>query len=328
MLIHDNPLSNTGKPVGHNGDLVGAPEGFNKDIKFYNNICSKLVNDNVNILSGFNACIESWYDQGGWEVFNNTFNGGGTAIDVARGGANIGTYAYSWYVHDNIFQEYALVSTYPLTGTASMGVQFETMNPNGGDAIIINNHFKNTATAVQITLSHTSGEAMKRLYVNNNLMENMGYADGSFGGFIINLSNSKGIIDSVFIDNNTMIGGTTGYSRAGLYIEADAGAISTTNIYYRNNIIENISGYGYLTFRGTIASDHIFSQHNITFNNSHSNSPYYFSGTPTTTNLTNTENIISNPLLDGSFHLQGASPAIGAGLNVGHGTDIGYKRKN
>src|ERR1019366_4626116 len=99
MLIHDNTLTNTGKAQTHNGDLVGAVIGFNKDVKFYNNVCNKPLDEG----NEFDCGIEEWYDMGGWEIYGCTFNGGGNMLDIGFGGAEKGAYAYSFYIHDNFF---------------------------------------------------------------------------------------------------------------------------------------------------------------------------------------------------------------------------------
>ena len=206
----------------------------------------------------------------------------------------------------------------------AIGVQFETdLNPTAGDAIIINNHFKNTAIAVEVLMGHSTNEGFHNLYFHNNLLENMGYADGSFGGFMMYLAMDNGTgIDSIFIDNNTMIGGLSpGNAKFALFIECNTAHIK--NVYFRNNIAENIAAYGYITFRGSVAADNIYSQNNITYLNSNTNNPYYITGTPTATHFTNSGNIITNPVLDGIYHLTSSSPAIGACINLGYGTDIG-----
>lgn len=322
MLIHDNTFDNRSKSTTHNGDLIGAVVGFNKDMKIYNNTMLKPRDDG----NEFNCGFETWYDQGGTEWYNNNYTGGGDAIDIGFGGANKGTYGYSWYIHDNLFQLSAQPDSFPTYPKAigSMGVQFETqLNPNAGDAIIVNNHFKNLGTAVQMVEDAHAGDAIRRVYIHNNLCENMGYANNNYGGVFYFTISTGTTLDSIFLDNNTITTGSPGSTRAALFLEHSGGVMS--NIYFRNTIVKGItsSGYGYITFRGSVAVDHLFSQSNSLYLNTNSNNPFYFAGAPTATNFTNTGNLTSNPLLDASFHLQTGSPAIGSGIEAGYGLDRG-----
>jgi len=317
-LIHDNTFIQTGKEKSHNGNIVGAVEGYNKNGKYYNNVSYKPNDESE---QEWNFGIESWYDEGGIEVYGNTFNGGGNAIDVGTGGGLKGEYAYSWYIHDNLFQTESQLAKFPVGRAQCIGVQFED---SASDATITNNHFKNIGTGVQLTLSHGAAETQKRIYINNNLFENMGYADGSFGGFMVVLTCSAGAgFDSIFIDNNTFISGNIGHSRAALYINSASG--QTSNIYFRNNIIKSVATYGYITFDGTHKIDKVFSQNNIIYNNSNNNNPFT-RGSPRVTNFINTGNIVSDPQLDNNYHLKAGSPGIGRGTDVGHGKNIGAQR--
>ena len=318
--IHDNIFSQTGKDKSHNGNIIGAVEGHNKNGKYYNNVSFKPNDESEH---QWNFAIESWYDEGGIEVYGNTFNGGGDAIDVGTGGGVKGDYAYSWYIHDNLFQTESQLQKFPVGRAQCMGIQFED---SVSDAIITNNHFKNIGTGVQLTLSHGAAETQKRIYINNNLFENMGYADGSFGGFMVVLTCSRGAgFDSILIDNNTFISGSIGHARAALYINSASG--QTSNIYFRNNIIKNVATFGYITFDGTHKIDNVVSQNNIVYNNSNNNSPFT-RGSPIVTRFINRDNIIGDPLLDNNYHLREGSPGIGRATDIGHGKDIGARRNN
>lgn len=331
MLIHDNTIDNTGKAQGHNGDLIGAIQGNNKDIKLYNNILNKPHDEG----NSFNCGVETWFDMGGWEVYGNTYTGGGAAFDIGYGGARKYGFPYSWYFHDNTFHNTTFLDSLPTysgsIGSIAINIESSTHATYGpfpifasGDIIISNNHCDKIADLVSATLNNNASDTLHRVYVYKNLCENMGYRDDSYSAvFYLHITNGS-LIDSFFIDNNTLSGDTlTGSSKAILFTEHSIGTIS--NIYFRNNIAQKANGgYGYLTFRGTRACNRVFIQKNITYLNSHSNSTYYFSGTPLTTNFTITPaNLLTDPLVNSDYTLKSSSPARGVGISVGYGTDIG-----
>lgn len=280
LLFQYDTLSNTGKAPGHNGNLFGAVQGNNKAVKWFYCIMTKPAEQN----DGYNFGIESWYDMGGCEFAFNTYTGGGNAIDIGYGGANKGAFANSWYIHDNIFQNAALTNYSGSGGTVgSIAVQFEPstfiaqapQNATAGDAIIINNYLNRIGTLVKITLGNYSLDHVNRIYINHNVCENMGYINSTYSGIFSFAMTNGTKIDSIFIDNNTLLGSTLAGSPKGIIIlDPKVGLIS--NIFFRNNIVENALGYGYFVLFGNNACDRIFSQNNIAFQNAFSNNaPYY-----------------------------------------------------
>lgn len=293
ILFQFDTLSNATNTLGitHNGNLFGAVQGNNIGAKWLNCIFTKPPDTG----NQFNFGIESWYDQGGCQYRNNTYTGGGNAIDIGYGGANKGDSTYSWLIRNNLFTNPALLTSSGTQPVLSIAVQLEPsknvtpscpcsslpLNAEIGDAIIDSNYLKNIGTLCQITLNNFAGNFCDNIYINHNVGESMGYANNTYSGvfnFVIGLGTR---IDSIFIDNNTIVGSHTGTITGGtatvgapkaiLILQPDVGAI--TDIYFRNNIALFGSGYGYLLFRGLNATNRVKSQNNITFQNASTNNP-------------------------------------------------------
>ncbi len=326
LTLKYDTLININKAQTHNGDLFCSVQGNNKNTIFSNCFMQKPADEGT----AFNFCIEDWYDMGGCVIEYCTFKGGGNHIDIAQGGAYRGASQYSWIIHDNYFYSDNLLTSSGSQPTWSFAIQLESstdaqwapQNPRNGDMLIYNNHCKKIGSLLYIDLTRYSNDFIRNIVVHNNLCDSMGYANNTYGA-IVNVLMNKGVsIDSLFIDNNTFVSLTgTGGTQAGVILEPDSGRFS--NIYFRNNIVENFSTYGYFAFRGSHACDSVYLQKNITYSNAYSNSYHIFSGVPAPTNLTNSGNLTSNPLLNINYYLTSGSPAIGAALNVGFGIDIG-----
>jgi len=331
MSIHDNLLRNTGRPQGHNGNIIGAVQGWNKGIHYYRNMSFKPLNEgNVN-----NFGIESWYDQGGWEIDHNTFDGGGNAIDISFGGVK-GAYPYSFYIHHNNF---TAAANPPFDAAAghfwiySVGIQFEGEDIiNAGDAEISYNHFKNIGGAVMFTQSHGVHESVHDVWIHNNLCQNLGYAGGEFHSFAFELeavsgtsSNRNILIDSIFIYNNTIIG--AGKLRSAVFLNA-AAPYGIANIFIRNNILKDIGtagSYSYLTWWGNGTISNVVSEHNLLFGNMAANDTTRGHGqTVNIRNFRASANMVRDPRLGANFAPVPGSPAINAASPLGFGKNIGF----
>jgi K319L-like, PKD domain len=329
-IIRDNTFDQTGRPQGHNGNVMGAVFGHNKGWSYYRNVSTKPDYDGpmaADDSTGWNFALEVWANDGGAEIWGNTFNGGGNAIDVGGGDNSKGDYAYSWYVHDNVFQLDKQLSTTPTDTLAPMAVQFETPT---SDAIVSNNRFVRLAHGIQIILSHTGDTVTQRIAIHNNVFEDMGFVDGSFGGTMVAIGLSQGtLIDSISIDNNTMLSGTNGHARAAVWLDNENPSGTISNIAVRDNIVENVSTWGYLTFNGDSSIVGVTSSHNILFQNADANAAYTHVTTsltpsvPTVTGFAESGNLMMDPELGPDLHPLPGSPALGAGIDVGYGTTIG-----
>lgn len=293
LLFQFDTVSNATNPLGitHNGNLFGGVQGNNIGTRWLDQVWAKPPDTG----NQYNFGIESWYDQGGSEVARCKYTGGGNVIDIGYGGANKGDSAYSWYIHHDTITNPALLTSSGTQPVLSIFVQFEPsknvnpacpcssipLNADIGDARIEYNYLKNVGSISQITLNNFIGNFVDNLYFNHNVGESMGYANNTYSGvfnFVLGLGTR---IDSIFIDNNTIVGNHTGTIPGGtagvganwatLILQADTGAI--TDIYFRNNIALYANSSGYLLFRGKYATNRVKSQNNITFKNGFTNNP-------------------------------------------------------
>jgi len=320
MEIHDCVLTQTGRSLGTNGNLLYLWGATNKALKFYNNTCTKPTTDGVisGNVNGWNFHIESGYSYG-YEIYNNTFIGG-VAIDFAGGIQVKGDYDYSWYVHNNDFSITSQI-TAPAAGTHSPhAMDLERTNE---DVVVTRNSFTNYPTAINLTLSANTYH-YERLYFTYNIFSNVGYSDGgyAYGGFqFVGSETATGdLCSDVYILNNTFDGnGARGFIMLQQPYNMD-------NIYIRNNIFQDAVTWGYIiawnvvgvsaTPTGTLTGFYI--DNNIMYNNATSNGIYYREGkTMTIASFLNNQ-VGVDPLFRSAsdFHLQSTSPAIDAGLDV------------
>ena len=107
-------------------------------------------------------------------------------------------------------------------------------------------------------------------YVYYNLIENLGNATNNFSsGVSLKPYGSQVnpiVFDNIYIDNNTIISGTTHHGYTGVSLETVS---SMTNIYVRNNIIQGFGSYPilYSYAFGTPSGSTHYIQNNIFYNN-------------------------------------------------------------
>jgi hypothetical protein len=312
LLIHDNILVDTSRALGHNGNIYSPNyDNYAKNFKWYNNKSYKLPYED-NIKPSFH--LEMWDAQGGMEIYNNEFHGGQMLIDLGGNAVTKGASTYSFYIHDNLFIQAVQYATKPALDL--MGINIE------GDAeyiVITNNHFKKCGNGIHMTLNHTSSTGMVNVVVRNNLFDSCGFIDGtdSHDVGIGPSASSFGacLIRDIYIDNNTMV--NVG-SRAGFSFDIPSLA-TARNLRFRNNIVENIVNFGYVTIgNGAGDKDSIYLQNNISFNNNHSNDTLMRSGATKPTTVIGVNTVIKlNPVLNSDYTLGIGSPAFNAGLNIG-----------
>jgi len=307
MLIYNNTFDQTQRTTGENGNCIYGINGHLEDIKIYNNKFHKPNDEG----SEWNFHIELFHVEGGFEIYNNQFLGGGQHIDSGQE-ASKGNYDYSLWIHDNTFEMANQLPTMP--HRFSEGIDLEL---NTTDAIIENNHFRNLGMGIELNIRN-SGHVMQNIKIRKNIFENMGYADNSWNTIIMLVGSdvSDHTFQNIFIDNNDIVTGTAGKSTVGIMLQS-TGLIK--NVYIRNNIFQNIGSYGYLAFWNTAGSIvNVYSQNNILYNNGNNNDAAY-NGTIPVTNFVNTNNKKINPLFVSStdFNFQQGSPGINAGIDVG-----------
>jgi len=310
-LIHDNTIDGTTRSIGHNGNFLSGAY-HNKGIKVYKNISKKLDNED----GSWNFHIEMWNTDGGFEVYNNEFWGGDTGIDIAGAWNNKGSYAYSWYVHDNLF-----TGTPEVSGNGKYCIDME--NKSVLDVWIYRNHFLNRPTPINVTNGTTANAELRRIYICYNIMEKCGWNNSKNYINLLNF-NIRGdmVVEDVFINNNVILGDQVTYTTA---IQLDnKGTITNFNII--NNIIEHNQNATWLNVinNGTINGLNI--KNNILFKNANNNDPV-FTG-KSVRNYEFLNNLKVDPLFVSStdFHLQATSPAIRKGLFI-RGLTIDYEGK-
>lgn len=308
-------------PSGQNGNIMMM--AWNKGFKYYDNVSWKSLDEG----GVFNMGIEEWNSLGGNEIYNNTFNGGGLAIDIAGVSNTKGDYDYSWWIHHNnfILTEQGL-STSPVTA-----VSFEA---NNSDAIVSYNRIVNYGKAFVITQAAAAAHTTSNIKFIYNLCENIGQTDSPYGALITLWNdNENDIIENIYIYNNTFKAyGCNAGIRAVIY-----GTLS--DIYIYNNIVEGIrfydvagSYFGWLKFEARrpphlpVAIENVYIRNNIIYDNVNDNEIYYDSGVEAVvTDLVESDNIQDppgyvDPYTD--FNLLITSPAIKSGLYVGLTIDL------
>jgi hypothetical protein len=316
LLIHDNIMTETGRPTGTQGwPIKSCNEGYTKNCKIYNNTIKRdpfpfAANGDNNY---WDFAIEL-FNESGLEIYNNTIEG---AIDMNH--QTKGSSAYSVYIHDNII---GFNSNSPNWGDGVI-LEYET-----NDAIVEKNIFKNIAFPIFFSLR--TGNTMNNIRINNNLAYNIGMTNNTKQGLGIRIATNDNIYSSnnFQILNNTFIG-LTGANMPYWGINIPSGT-GSSNIKVANNIVTNFDA-------GAVVADlasginTLSIQNNNFYQNANNNAPYFTGGTPT--GYTYSGNISVNPLFLApaslNYTLQAVSPAIDAGIYVGltyngGGPDIGY----
>lgn len=306
MRIFNNTIIQTTRAQGSNKDNVYLR--YNKDLKFYNNKSYKPDNES----NGWNFHIESQGGLGGIEFYDNEFLGGGVGIDIA-GTSNVkGDYAYSWWVHNNLFKMTAPLA-WGLAGKGALGVTFEATNE---DAIVEKNWFENLSYGVAFATVVWGGDHDTRIKIRYNVFKTIGWTDYKYVGIIhMNAYHANAYIRQIQIDNNLFLAGNT------LGIVYFSGAGNIENIDIRNNIIKDVDDTGILYFRND-AGDYntINLLKNIIFNNT--NDDNYYDGGKVVPGVTE-DTINSDPTFNSAsdYHLKAGSPGIDAGIDVDAVTD-------
>ncbi len=322
LLIHDNTLRQTGAPAGMNNNILDAKEGYNQGLKFYNNISYKPEGNG----NDWNFHIESWNVTGGFEVYNNKFYGGTQPIDVGGNTNTKGSYAYSWWIHNNLF---SISQLQPKQEPNIIGITLESLVE---DVIIEKNHFENFPFGVTFGITFNATDHQERIRVNNNLFENVGWKDDgdvykkwSYAIFL-ETTQSTSYFKDIYIYNNTIKAAEANPPYAGICFNSIKGP--TTNIRIVNNIIMNFYSAPILITQGSPLGniDYLYDENNIMYGSPAHDNDIFYQGGEYITHLTQVNNIKQDPILVGGtpfdFSLKTGSPAINAGKDVGLTTDF------
>jgi hypothetical protein len=310
ILIHNNNLTSCARAGSlKEGECIGASKYW-KNCKIYNNNLQVTVHQ----TDYFDMAMEMFHSMGGNEIYNNVIEGG--CIDLCWNYCPSSS-SYSIDIHDNI------IGTDTLLNYAVWGVALET---NSSDVVIRNNHIKNVAFPVGLTVGYPEfgedSETIKNINIYYNIFENCGSTLDSWGlGITMGRSNERSpsilFFDNINIWNNIITSVTTLPIFAGVLLPNFATA---TNINICNNIIQGFNqcpvwlrNYHYEPG----ASITGLSVENNIFYNNRQNSPKYeidiISNEIRQNNLTNSPLFVSSS----DFHLMAGSAAIDAGKNVG-----------
>jgi hypothetical protein len=309
MEAYDNTFTHNSRPAGHNGDVVMGI--WNKGIKLYRNKFYK----NDTEAGEWNFVIEMANSQGGYEVFNNEFHGSECCIDCGTyppgGGGNIkGSYAYSWYIHDNLFTT-STGNNIPINYGESC-INIEGVKTEG--IWIYNNHMVSRGTFVRCDNGTSWANIVSDIQVCYNLLENVGWNAAGWDERFNYFNDNGGVqLTNVLWYNNVLIANNL-TKGSGISIINNSSTITNFNI--KNNIFIHCHYNGFLdiTNGGTFNGLHV--DNNDLYDNSR-NTPFISGTTPINYTLNN--NITGNPLFVSAsdFHLQSSSPCINKGVDVG-----------
>lgn len=309
FLLHDNTFTQTFRPSGQNGNILGGE--WNKGLKIYTNTFTKSDNEG----SAWNFFFELWHWQGGGEVHDNTFKGAATMdiVDVMKSTAQYGLKIYN--------NNYLVASTVAFTANQPYSICIEGRS-RLEYMYIYNNYFKNVPNAIEYNMTVNTGEGyssfnVNHIYLYGNVLENVGMTDLSNYPIWIEGygSNSNITVDNFNIYNNS-IQGVNNSNKALTGIQWDvAGKFS--NIFVQNNIITNCRNAA-ITFHSNLSGatlTNVTVNNNLYYNNATNAAAYNM----TVSNKVENNNIVGNPLFVSStdYHLQASSPAVNKGINVG-----------
>ena len=305
MLIHDNTFDQR-YTLGENGDTFA---GFqNEGLQIYNNIFYRNSYEN----GAYNWYAELHYNRGGFQLYNNTFNGF-AAFDFSC--SVVGTWDFGGRIYDNSFiaPEPAYADDHRLGF-----VELETYDYEN-DIYVYRNYFKNAVIGVHL---NNIGVSANYIWIYDNIFEDIGNTRDNYS-YGIKVESNWGStpptptpIDNLYIYNNVIDAGTSAYVGIHTYV---MGTVTNQNI--RNNIITGNFDYPILFDADQNGrSINTLNINNNIFYACDYNSIYYTTEI-TYTGRNDADNLVADPLFVGgspyNFHLSGTgSPAYHAGMYV------------
>lgn len=308
MLIHDNVITQPDRTGGTGANGYGVKYcggGYNRGLKIYNNTITVFPFAGT----GFDFAIELWNVRGGTEIYNNTIQG---VIDVCNwANSNVG-YGFSVKIYNNT------IGFNALGAQREVGITFEGVFDQ---VYIYNNRIKNVAIALLFNDGMVDGvtDTQSNINVYYNLITGIGRSGVSNNGLGIYFTTDLNLAN-VSILNNTIYAGVSGVPLNGFRF-LQTGTCS--NLAIKNNIVQGFPQPPIYFEACTVASATI--QNNLLYGNGYSNVAHYYYNSATITSLTETGNVVANPLFVNAgtdFNLQAASPAKNAGLSVSLTSDF------
>jgi uncharacterized repeat protein (TIGR02059 family) len=308
FIVHDNTFTLTSRAAGLNGDTFQGGS-FCKGFQMYNNISTRLPDEGIN---GLSYHWETADTQGGFQIYNNQFYGGEQSIDLAanpdgQDGHYKNSYAYTFYIHDNYFEN----NPNEPTSNNSTCILLEDENVN--DVIITRNHFYKQPVVFGMDATNGITNSYNNIMFSYNILEKCGWQVGNTDKFIVRITNNgAGTFNNISFYNNVITGDQL-TAMIGFLIKP-SGTINNLNI--KNNILEYCKYQSWLDVQNSGTINGLHADNNILYNNINNNDPL-FSGN-SVSNYTLLNDIKTDPLFVSStnFHLQSGSPAIGKGLAI------------
>ena len=318
MLVYNNKITVAYRTGGLNGyDIKYCMSGYNKGLKIYNNTFirppfSGKYND-------FDFSLELWNCRGGIEIYNNTING---SVDMSGDNPapcnDEGGYGFAAKIHNNT------IGWTTWQTNEQMGIDIERAHTGG--MYIYNNHFTHLSTPIIFYQGYDSRahDIVEDIFIYYNIAEEVGHTSDHYSNFIAighigTDANPNIIYRRLYIVNNTAVQGSGGGGTEGFMNIHIAGTGSY--FYIKNNIIVGFGaagGGGAVDVDGSelISLTNVTLQNNLYYQNLVNGMFYYYGGSASFD--VDSANITGNPIFASTtdFHLQGTSPAIGAGIQI------------
>ena len=310
FTLHDNILINTSRGL-LDGDIASGQS--NRRLKIYNNTFTRGTQLSYPTPTYWDFVGEIRWNFGECEFYNNTCSG---SVDLCY------TYKQSLSYGFKVYNNTMGFDTQDNNHNIALSLEADTYNVE-----IYNNHFKNVTYALTSNQLNNPVSGLSTIASDitfrNNLCENLGYVGYPGGSGVFISGGGAPTVSNIFIYNNTITACTTGsYAyQWGIQVPRDG---TVTNVKIQNNIIE---GFSYapivcdVGYTGSVTINGLFITNNDFYANGNNNNPLFSGVTPT--NYTTSNVLKVDPLFTPDFHLMSNSPAIGAGTDVGYGTDLG-----
>jgi hypothetical protein len=311
MMVYNNTISQTSRPVGHNGwPIKYFNGGYLKGCKIYNNTLNKIPQAGSPGATGWDFAIEL-FNESGLEIYGNTITGGSIDLNYQVKGA----YANSVWIHDNTIK----------MNTLNTNFQFGIILEFGSEDVLIENNIIDKQSSGVVFNPRTTN-TVKNITIRKNLMSNIGIntKNGSFiffGG-----EDNTDYFDNIQVYNNTMIGEATNKNYWGIQLPKPTAGYAK-NMSFKNNIVANTDGGWIVQANVPVGIDNLNISYNNPYGNNGNNAPVWNGRIPTNYTLSNNLNVV--PSFGTNYSLLSGSPLIDAGTNVGlpfKGVrpDIGY----
>ena len=305
--VYNNIFTQTGAAAGFNGNNVDARQGTSKNIKFHDNTFYKPSTNG----SDWNFHVESWDAEGGYHFYNNIFYEG-CGIDAAGHYNEKGAYDYAWYIHDNQFINAAQIA---FQDEEPIGICLEG---SVDSTIITRNYFKRKSSGVTMSAKQ-AGITQHDIFINYNIFSETGFNNQNSWHMFLSGSDVGNTQHDIYIDNNVFVGNGIRKTASVLFFNLSA-AMECTDIYFRNNIVKNVSIVPIYVYNCAVGD--IYSQNNCFYDvGDYTDNVRIVTGS--IANWTYSGAVIGDPLFTSTsnFRLQSISPAINKGINVSLTTD-------